>query len=193
MRAILVLALGLMTASSFAAGRLVEGNPASPVRVLIYEDLQCSDCAAFRKMLDEQLLPKYKAKAGFEHRDFALPKHTWARKAAIAARYFESVKPELGVEFRRQTLAKLAEIAPEAFDAHVREFAKKNGTDPEKAVAALSDDKFAKLADYDYQEGVARGVAKTPTVFVEGEPFVETFTVEQLTKALDAATAGVKN
>ena len=27
---------------------VVEGNPASPVKVLIYEDLQCGDCARFR-------------------------------------------------------------------------------------------------------------------------------------------------
>lgn len=187
----LVLASGFMF-TTLAAGRLVEGNPESPVRVLVYEDLQCSDCAAFRKMLDEHLLPKYGAKAGFEHRDFALPKHSWARKAAVAARYFESIKPELGTAFRRETLAKLATIAPEAFDGHVREFARKHGADPDKAIAALEDKKFTELADYDYREGVARGVAKTPTVFVEGEPFVETFTLEELSKALDAAIAGAK-
>ena len=41
-----------------AADHLVEGKPDSEVRVLIYEDLQCSDCAVFRKMLDEKLLPR---------------------------------------------------------------------------------------------------------------------------------------
>ncbi|NWF85183.1 MAG: thioredoxin domain-containing protein, partial [Bryobacteraceae bacterium] len=56
----------------------VEGNPSSPVRVVIYEDLQCSDCAAFRKMLDEKLLPRYGSKVAFEHRDFPLAKHSWA-------------------------------------------------------------------------------------------------------------------
>jgi hypothetical protein len=30
----------------------VEGNAASRVRVIIYEDLQCPDCATFRKALD---------------------------------------------------------------------------------------------------------------------------------------------
>ena len=29
----------------------VEGLPASAVRVVVYEDLQCPDCAAFRAML----------------------------------------------------------------------------------------------------------------------------------------------
>ncbi len=191
MRALAMLALISMT--SLAAGRLVEGSAASPVRVLVYEDLQCPDCSQFRMMLDVHLLPKYKDKVGFEHRDFPLPKHSWARKAAIAARFFESVKPELGVEFRRVTMAKLASIAPEAFDAHVASFAKANGVEPAKAAAGLTDPRFAKLVDSDYEEGVARGVAKTPTVFVEGEPFIETFTVTELSKAIDAALGSAKN
>jgi protein-disulfide isomerase len=46
------------------------------------------------------------------------------------------------------------------------------------------------MVEKDCQEGVARGVSRTPTVFVDGEPFVETFTFEQLSKAIDAALAG---
>ena len=70
----------------FAADQhVIEGALQSPVRVLIYEDLQCPDCTDFRRMLDTQLLPRYAAKVRFEHRDFPLAKHVWARKAAISA------------------------------------------------------------------------------------------------------------
>jgi protein-disulfide isomerase len=172
-----------------AGDRLVEGNASSPVRVLVYEDLQCPDCAALRRMMDAKLLPRFGAKVGFEHRDFPLPKHSWARRAAIAARFFQGVRPELAVKFRRETMAALAMITPEAFGAHVAAFARSNGVDPAKAAAALADPNLAKLVDADYQEGVARGVAKTPTVFVEGEPFIETFTFEELAKAIEAAGA----
>jgi protein-disulfide isomerase len=48
------------------------------------------------------------------------------------------------------------------------------------------------LVEKDVQEGVARGVAKTPTVFVDGTPFIETFTFEELSKALDAALAAAR-
>src|SRR4051794_16108543 len=87
--------------TAMAQKPLVEGNPASSVRVLIYEDLQCPDCADFRVMLDKELLPKFEKTVAFEHRDFPLPKHEWARKAAIAARFFESVSPQVAVEFRK--------------------------------------------------------------------------------------------
>ena len=72
-----------------AEQHLMEGAAQSTVEVLIYEDLQCPDCADFRTMLDQQLLPRYAATVRFEHRDFPLAKHAWARKAAIAARFFE--------------------------------------------------------------------------------------------------------
>ena len=42
----------------YAASPLTEGNLQSPVRVIIYEDLQCSDCAVFAVMMEKQILPK---------------------------------------------------------------------------------------------------------------------------------------
>ena len=88
---IAVVALALMIAASDAAfaarGDVVEGNPASSVKVLIYEDLQCGDCARFRVLLDQKLLPKYGSRVAFVHRDVPLGKHDWARPAAIAARW----------------------------------------------------------------------------------------------------------
>ena len=53
--ALLLLAVCVGAFGAASASQVVEGNPSSPVRVLIYEDLQCPDCAAFRKMLDEKL------------------------------------------------------------------------------------------------------------------------------------------
>ena len=86
-----LLGAAILTAMSAfpAAQHLIEGAAQSPVRVVIYEDLQCPDCADFRVMLDEKLLPRYASMVRFEHRDFPLAKHAWARKAAIAARFFE--------------------------------------------------------------------------------------------------------
>jgi protein-disulfide isomerase len=39
----------------------------------------------------------------------------------------------------------------------------------------------------DLQDGIARGVARTPTVFVNGEAFVEPSTPDEIAKAIDAA------
>jgi protein-disulfide isomerase len=182
--------LAVGAAAVLGAGqRLVEGNPDSSVRVVIYEDLQCSDCADFRRMLDQRLLPKYGAKVAFEHRDFPLARHAWARKAAIAARFFDEHDPELGVAFRRYMLSGIRQTTPENFNDRLAAFAKTRGFDPGRALAALTEERYAAAIEKDFQEGVARGISKTPTALVNGVPFVETFTFEEISKGIDAALA----
>ncbi len=189
----LLVATLLTAMSAYPADRhLIEGSAQSPVRVMIYEDLQCPDCADFRVMLDEKLLPRYAATVRFEHCDFPLAKHAWARKAAIAARFFEETQPGLGLSYRKYAMAHLREVTADTFDGRLSEFAREHGVDAAKALAALSDARLAALVEEDYQEGVARGIAHTPTILVNGRPFVETFPVEDLAKAIDAELAAAK-
>jgi len=169
---------------------IVEGLAESKVRVLIYEDLQCSDCAAFRQMLDEKLLPRYATRVAFVHRDFPLAKHAWARKAAVAARYFAERKPELGLAYRRYALAGIEKTTPANFNDRLAQFAREHGLDPAPALAALSDARLAALVERDFQDGVARGVVHTPTVLVNGNTFVEQFSLDEISGALDDALAG---
>jgi protein-disulfide isomerase len=175
-----------------AAQHLIEGAAQSPVRVVIYEDLQCPDCADFRVMLDEKLLPRYAATVRFEHHDFPLAKHAWARKAAIAAHFFEENQPGLGLAYRKYSLMNLRDITADNFNQRLSEFAQAHKVDPVKAVTSLNDARLAALVEEDYREGVARGIAHTPTVLVNGRPFVETFAVEDVAKAIDAELAASK-
>jgi len=188
-------AMALSLAALFLAGDLcaqkpiVEGRADSPVRVVIYEDLQCSDCAAFRRMLDEKLLPEYGGKVAFVHHDFPLAKHAWARRAAIAARFFTDRKPELGLEYRRYAMAGQQATSEANFNMRLADFARSHDIEPDAAIAALSNARYAELVEQDYQDGVSRGVVHTPTVFVNGKPFVETFTRDEISKGIDQALA----
>jgi|SRR5579864_3660498 len=184
----------MLTAMTITAAEQhsIDGAAQSPVHVLIYEDLACPDCAHFRVMLDQQLLPRYGAAVRFEHRDFPLAKHAWARKAAIAARFFDEMQPGLGIAFRKFALANLRKITVNNFKDVLSQFATDHGQDAGRAVAALSDQRLAGLVEKDYQEGVARGIAKTPTVLVNGTPFIETFEFEDVAKAIDAELAAAK-
>ena len=190
MRGSLLLGLLASTIAMPAEQALVEGRTESKVRVLIYEDLQCPDCAAFRRMLDEKILPRYGGRVAFVHRVFPLAKHAWARKAAIAARYFGEVKPELGVAYRRHIMATIQETRADNFNDKLSAFARDNGVDPAQAVAALDDQRLAALVERDFQDGVARGVAKTPTVFVSGKPFIEHFSLEDISQSIEDALSG---
>jgi len=186
----LIVALLASVAGLPAQQPLVEGFAESKVRVLIYEDLQCPDCAAFRRMMDDKILPRYGTRVAFVHRDFPLAKHAWARRAAIAARYFGDHKPELGLAYRRQIMATIRETTPDNFNSRLSQFARDNGLDPAPVLAALDDAHLAALVERDFQDGVARGVIHTPTVFVNGNPFIERFSFEDVSQALDDALAG---
>jgi protein-disulfide isomerase len=187
----LLLALSLIQVVA-AQQAPVEGNPKSSVRVIIYEDLQCSDCAVFRRIMDEALLPKYASSVAFEHRDFPLEKHKWARKAAIAARYVGAQNPQLGVKFRQFCFSNQQALTPENFDTRLSAFAKEHGIAPDGVRAALGDAKLTALVEEDYQDGIARGVARTPTVYVDGTAFVEPSTPDEIVKALDQALSRKK-
>lgn len=189
MHSIIFLALALAATVPLATAQtpVIEGNPASPVRVIVYEDLQCPDCAVFRDMLDKTLLPQFGTKVAFEHRDFPLAKHAWARKEAIAARFFATISPRTALDYRRAAFAHIAEIKAGGFNDHLAAFARDHGVDPERALAALDDAKLAAAVEADFQDGVARGIAHTPTVIVNGEPFVESFPVEAVAKSIEKA------
>ncbi len=179
--------LFLLLAAPAAAPHAVEGNPRAAVRVLIYEDLQCSDCAAFRRMLDESLLPRFGARVAFEHRDFPLARHDWARPAAMAARHFARQRPQVGIAWRREILSRIRETSAATLPERVRAFARAHGLDAAAAVAALDDVKLAEAVDADYQDGIARGISRTPTVLVEGVAFVEPASPDGIAAALQQA------
>ena len=182
----------LLSSMGLAAQGLVEGRAGSPVRVIIYEDLQCPDCADFRVMMDQQILPKYGDRVEFVHRDFPLAKHAWARRAAIAARFFTEKDSQLGLEYRRHTMATQAEATADNFKDRLAEFARQHSLKPEEALAALDNPHYAELVEKDYQEGVGRGIVHTPTALVNGAPFIETFTFEEISKGIDDALAQAK-
>jgi len=162
------------------------------VRVVIYEDLQCPDSARFSKMLDQKLLPNYAGKVAFEHHNFPLAKHDWARRAAIAARFMDATNPALGSDFRRYVMGHQSKITSHNFNIFIERYATDHGVDAKQAVAALGDAELIKAVQKDFEEGVARGVAHTPTLLVNGHPFVETFTYDEVAKAIDSELASHK-
>ena len=165
---------------------LTEGDPESPVRVVTYEDLQCKDCAWLRRKMDELILPEFGGHVAFEHRDFPLDKHDWAREASMAARFFSTIGYGTAIAFRRTILSEISIITKESLPGWVREFAVDYGADPDAAEASMSDPRIAAAIDADVQAGLARGVEKTPTVFVGGRKFVEWVPLEELSKSIEA-------
>ena len=180
----ILLGMGGMSATR---SELVEGNPASTVKVVIYEDLACSDCARLRVMLDEKILPKYGKRVAFVHRDFPLPRHDWARPAALAGRWVYEQSSALGVVYRRELLAQHDHITTANLRDWLREFARRYKLNEAGITAATSDPRLIAQVDSDRQGGVARGVTKVPSVYLGTQVFVENIQMEDLSRALDTA------
>ena len=180
----ILLGMGGMSATR---SELVEGNPASTVKVVIYEDLACSDCARLRVMLDEKILPKYGKRVAFVHRDFPLPRHDWARPAALAGRWVYEQSSALAVVYRRELLAQYDHITTANLRDWLREFARRYKLNEDGITAATSDPRLIAQVDSDRQGGVARGVTKVPSVYLGTQVFVENIQMEDLSRAIDTA------
>jgi protein-disulfide isomerase len=187
-----LVAIGLTIAGQtlFAShADVVEGNPASSVRVFIYEDLQCGDCARFQAMFEQKILAKYGSRVAFVHRDFPLARHDWARQAAVAARWVYQQSTDLGIEIRREILSEQENITARTLNAWLLEFASRNHLDQKGILDALTDQRLNTLIAQDRQAAIARGVPNTPTVYVGGLAFGGTIIYEDLARALDEALA----
>jgi len=159
------------------------------VTVTIFTNLQCSDCLDFQTILEESLLPRFRGRVKFLHRDFPLGKHNWAKPAAIVARRFDEIACGLAAGWRTHILNRIKQTTPETLADRVREYAAEVGVDPDQVLAGLNDEKLAAAVDADIREGQSRGVTNTPTVFVNGEAFVETIPLETITAAIEKALA----
>lgn len=134
----------------------------------------------FNAMLEGSLLPKYRGRVEFVHRDFPLPKHSWAREAAIIGHL-------AGPGWRTFILNRMATTTRETLAERVWEYCEAAGINTEKVLIGLTDTKIESIIDADIREGQARGVTRTPSVFVNEEPFIEKFKLEDITAAIDRA------
>lgn len=164
----------------------------SSVTVTIYTSLQCGDCTRFDTMLNESLVAKYRNRVRFVHREFPLGKHTWARQASLYALRFDEVACGLASGWRTHILNRIKQTTPETLADRVREFAAEAGVDATLILSAVDDPALKAKVDAHIAEGLARGVAKTPTVFVNNTVFIEVFTLDEITACIDRALAETK-
>jgi len=143
-------------------------------------------------MLNESLVPKYRNRVRFVHREFPLAKHVWARAASVCALRFDEIACGLASGWRTFILARIKQTATETLADRVREYAAEVGVDAALVLSAVDDPALNATIDAHLAEGRARGVEKTPTVFVNNTAFIEVFTLEDITAGIDRALAETK-
>jgi protein-disulfide isomerase len=156
--------LGLWS-SAFAAadGSNLSLPPGTTVAIVIFEDLQCPDCAKAHPLLIEAAAAK---KVPLVIHDFPITRHQWAFPAAVLARYFTAESPALGVEFRRFVFANQKDINV----GNLREFGERFAADHQLVLPADvdPDGQLQALVQADFDLGLAIGLEYVPLIFVLG-------------------------
>lgn len=155
------------------------GEQNAPVTVVVFTDFQCPACAATHPVVDETV-KSYGNRVRLVVRDFPLPQHTDARKAAEAAnsaaaqgKFFEYIT----VLFKNQSALDVASL---------KKYAAGLGLDTTRFNAALDSGQFAAEVEHDVEDGEQYGVDSTPSIFINGVRLRD-LTAEALRAAIDRA------
>ena len=102
---LLALAVLLLTLHSIAQdtpATVLKPPKGAQVAIVIFEDLECPDCARAAPLLEEA---SKTYNIPVVRHDFPLAFHKWSFDAAVLARYFDTHSKKIGNEFRDQCFA----------------------------------------------------------------------------------------
>jgi len=173
------------TAMAQEAPSVLRPPKGSPVALVVFEDLQCPQCARAAPLL-AQASQTYKIPL-VQH-DFPLPMHNWSMNAAIIARYFDTHSKAVGNAFRDYVFEHQREILPD----NLRGFAEKFAADHKVDLPFVVDPagKLNALIIADRDLGKSINIEHTPTIYVVSDkktarPYVEVTDLSQLYATID--------
>ncbi len=144
-----------------ADGTAAVGPKDAPVTIVEFSDYECPFCRKVEDTLSE-VRKKFADKVRLIYRDFPLPMHQHAAKAAEAARCAEEQGkfwPYHDILFANQTKLDVAGLKANAAKLKL---------DTKKFDECLDHDKYAEAIKKDSAEGAAVGVRGTPAFFING-------------------------
>jgi protein-disulfide isomerase len=179
-------ALIALSAASFAADASSLKTPAgAKVAIVMFEDLQCPDCARAYPVVWETANAH---KIPVVLHDYPLPMHNWSFEAAVYARFFDTKSQKLGNDFRGYIYQNQQQITPQNLKQYVQKFADDNKVPLPFVVDP--DGKLKALVQTDRDLGNKVGLQHTPTIFVIANagpptPFTEVQDRSQLGQIID--------
>ncbi len=160
--------------------RHVYGSPDAAVRVVEYGDFECPYCRRAHPIIEE-VRQRLGDRLVFVFRHFPLAElHPYALSAAVAAE---------GAALKGQFWPMHAKLysgdEPRLRQEDLRRYAEEIGIPPEKVLWPAT--RFVEeRVEADFNSGVRSGVRGTPSLFVNGEMYRGTISVELLVDALES-------
>jgi protein-disulfide isomerase len=161
------LAVTLSFGSSVAWGgdtSMLRPPKGSKVAIIVFEDLECPDCARAAPLLHEAAKAY---KIPLVQHDFPLRQHPWSMEAAVNARYFDTKSAKLGDDYRLYIFQNQPYITKQNLRGYTEKFAEQN-----KVVLPFVVDPSGELAakvNADAQLGQRIPLEHTPTIYIVSE------------------------
>ena len=160
----------------------VRGDVNAPVTIVEFTDFQCPTCAAMQPLL-EDVLKSYGSKVRLVVRDFPLPRHANALKAAEAAN-------AANAQGKFVEYSALLFKHQDALDvASLKKYASEIGLNRARFDAELDGGKYLAEIKHDRDDAEIYGIDSTPAIFVNGRALRE-MNVEALRALIDRGLAG---
>jgi len=160
------------------------GDAKAKVTLVEFTDFQCGTCGQFQPVLD-RVVKEYNGRVRLVVRDYPLPQHTNAFKAAEAA---EAAREQNKYwEYAAKLFSNQSALEVEKLKQYATDLA----LDRSKFDAALDGGKFKQHVQRDLRDGNRVGIRGTPTLFLNGRQ-VSDRSYEGLKRAIDAALGSGK-
>jgi protein-disulfide isomerase len=160
------------------------GASAAPVTIVEFSDFQCPYCSRAEKTVEE-VMKAYDGKVRLVFRDYPLPFHAQAQKAAEAARCAGDQGKYW--EMHGKLFANQAKLEPAA----LKDYAKELKLDQAKFEKCLDSGDKAKLVEADKKAGEQVGVTGTPAFFVNGVMLSGALPFDEFKAVIDQELAAV--
>ena len=144
---------------------MTKGSKNSPVTLIEYSDYECPYCARAEATIKD-VLDEYGSKIYFVYKDFPLPFHNNAQKAAEASRC--ALEQNKYWEYHDALFKNQQSLDTNS----LKTYAKSLGLDEAKFSECLDSNKYTEKVKQDMEEGQSKGVTGTPTFFVNGNMLV---------------------
>lgn len=167
-----------------AAGDPAEGPADAPITIVEFSDYQCPFCARVTPTMD-RVMKTYAGKVRRVFKDFPLPSHPQAPKAAEAARCAGDQGKYW--EMHARLFANQAALQID----QIKKTASSLGIDQAAFDQCLDGGKYTSKVAADLDQGEGLGVNSTPSLFINGRPLVGAQPFDVFKQVIDEELARV--
>ena len=161
------------------------GTAGAPVTLVVFSDFECPFCREEAKALRENLPKDFPNDVRVYYKEFPLTSiHPWSMKSAVAGRCVFRQNPEAFWAYHDWIFDKQTEITPENVQGKILEWAGTKGLDTLQMTSCMNSAATEPEVRKNMAEGLALGVDRTPTLFLNGRP-LEGMQWDQLKARID--------